>query len=1220
MKKINNFTNLYSVMKTERFKLIPIGKTEDNFCINNLLAEDEHRSKSYEYVKQYLDRYYKDYIDKILPMVKLDGLNEYAELYYKLNKTESEKKEMQKVEDKLRKQIADALTSNKKYNTLFKKDVIKDLPDFLTDAEEIERVKEFFEFSTYFSGFFNNRKNMFTAEEKSTGIAYRCINENLPRFLDNVKSFGKVKTVAPEIVESINTEFEDLFSIKAEDLFCADGFTYALCQADIDRYNQVIGGYSNSDKSKIQGLNEKINLHNQQTKEKDKRLPKLKPLYKQILSEKSTVSFIPEKFESDNAVIEAIHNYFDSFSICDNVLKTKELFCTLCKYDLSKIFVKNDLSLTEVSKCTFGRWDAVRCSWEKEYDELKGYKDTEKYSEARKKAYKSTASFSIESIDRLGNKSADEEYEDGSVCEWAKNQITELANKVIENYNKEKEFLSSEYKEEKKLCTNSDKIGEIKELLDSVKSVEAFVKLFMGTGKEEIKDEMFYGELFPYFEAISEIDRLYDKVRNYVTQKPYSTDKIKLNFGNPQFLGGWDRNKEADYSAVLLRKDGLYYIAIMDNKNRNIFKQPPEAADGELFFDKIVYRQIPNSAKYFSSKQILPQNPPDKIKDILFKKKADNKSLTSSETEEFINYIKYDFLENYPLLRDENGEKYFDFSVRPSNEYQNLQEFFTDLDNQAYILKYRRVPKSYIDEKINCGELYLFQIYNKDFSSFSHGNPNLHTMYFKALFDEKNLENPVFKLNGDAEMFYRKSSIKYNDEIMEKGHHYNELKDKFPYPIIKDKRYTQNQFMLHIPITLNFNSEGIERINERVRISLKSCDDNYVIGIDRGERNLIYICVINGQGKIVEQYSLNDIVNEYNGNTYCTDYHALLDAKEKERLDARKNWSAVENIKELKEGYISQVIHKICQLVEKYDAVIAMEDLNFGFKNSRSKVEKSVYQKFEKMLIDKLNFYVNKKTDVSLPGGLYNAYQLTEKFESFKKMGKQNGFIFYIPAWLTSKIDPTTGFVDMLYPSYESVEASKKFFEKFKHISYNSDRDYFEFEFDYSDFGAGNTDYIKHWTLCTFGDRIETFRNTQKNGEWDNRTVNLTDEFKALFEKYAIGVSDEMRDEIISHNEKEFYAKLTKLLKLTLQMRNSITGTDVDYLISPIKNRDGVFYDSRNYSGENAPLPVDADANGAFHIAKKALWAIEQIKSADDVKSAKISISKPEWLEFVQKQ
>ena len=44
------------------------------------------------------------------------------------------------------------------------------------------------------------------------------------------------------------------------------------------------------------------------------------------------------------------------------------------------------------------------------------------------------------------------------------------------------------------------------------------------------------------------------------------------------------------------------------------------------------------------------------------------------------------------------------------------------------------------------GRLYLFQIYNKDFSmkKKEKGTDNLHTLYWKALFDEKNLKDVVY--------------------------------------------------------------------------------------------------------------------------------------------------------------------------------------------------------------------------------------------------------------------------------------------------------------------------------------------------------------------------------------------------------------------------------------------------------------------------------------------
>lgn len=87
-------------------------------------------------------------------------------------------------------------------------------------------------------------------------------------------------------------------------------------------------------------------------------------------------------------------------------------------------------------------------------------------------------------------------------------------------------------------------------------------------------------------------------------------------------------------------------------------------------------------------------------------------------------------------------------------------------------------------------------------------------------------------------------------------------------------------------------------------------------------------------------------------------------------------------------------------------------------------------------------------------------------------------------------------------------------------------------------------------------------------------------------------------------------------------MRNSETNNaDVDYLISPVKNGNGAFFDSREYKGENAALPANADANGAYNIARKALWAINVLKNTDDAElsEANLSIKNADWLEFTQK-
>ena len=513
-------------------------------------------------------------------------------------------------------------------------------------------------------------------------------------------------------------------------------------------------------------------------------------------------------------------------------------------------------------------------------------------------------------------------------------------------------------------------------------------------------------------------------------------------------------------------------------------------------------------------------------------------------------------------------------------------------------------------------------------------------MYWKALFDEENLKNVVYKLNGNAEVFYRKASLKLEDTakhianipISNKNPDTIARKPEsiFSYDLIKNRRFTVDKFQLNVPITMNFKNQGISNINEIVNKELKYNNDIHIIGIDRGERNLIYVSVINSKGNIVYQSSLNEIINEYSNSNkkieHKVDYHKLLDKKEEENLNARKSWKTVGNIKELKEGYISQVIHKIVELTQKYhNSIIVVEDLNKGFKNSRIKVEKQVYQKFEHMLIDKLNYLVIKERDKNEEGGVLYAYQLTNKFESFQKLGKQTGILFYIPAWCTSKIDPTTGFINRFYIKYESLEKSKEFVKKFDSIRYNRSEDYFEFDTDYSKFTYKLNETKNKWTICTYGERIRTFRNLDKNSSWSNETISLTKEFKTLFKKYTIDLNNIQRSILEKADAKFFNAIKEKdgfygfitLFRLTVQMRNSITGENEDYLISPVKNKCSEFFRTNI---ENSSLPKDADANGAYNIARKGLMIVKQIKetSDDDLRKVRYNITEKEWLNFVQ--
>ena len=201
----------------------------------------------------------------------------------------------------------------------------------------------------------------------------------------------------------------------------------------------------------------------------------------------------------------------------------------------------------------------------------------------------------------------------------------------------------------------------------------------------------------------------------------------------------------------------------------------------------------------------------------------------------------------------------------------------------------------------------------------------------------------------------------------------------------------------------------------------------------------------------------------------------------------------------------------------------------------------------------------------------------------------------------------------MLDTRYENVDKARCFFSKFDSIKFNAEKDWFEFAFDYNSFGAKAEGSKNKWTLCTYGTRIKTFRNPSKNSQWDNEEVVLTSEFKTLFAEAGIDIYGNLKESICNLADKKYLEPLMHLMKLLLQMRNSVTNSEIDYLLSPVADENGNFYDSRVCDDT---LPKDADANGAYNIARKGLWVIDQIKHSSD--KPRLAMTNKEWLQYAQ--
>lgn len=1240
MKKFDELTGLYSLSKTLRFELKPVGKTLEQIERKGIIAQDEKRAEEYEVAKSIIDEYHKAFISRCLSGFKLkfsntgslDSLEEYVEHASIPRRSESEEKNFDIIKQNLRKQIVNAFRSGGSYADLFKKELITEhLPEFVSEKYNKQIVENFSKFTTYFAGFHENRKNMYSEEEKSTAIAYRLIHENLPMFIDNIKSFAKIadSDVAKSFIEIENTFIGYLNGVHIPDMFKLENFTETLTQEQISMYNNVIGGVSNEDGTKKKGLNEYINLYNQQNKT---RLPLLKPLYKMILSDKVSLSWLLDDFASDEEMIYAINEMQLSLKDLlygDGEDSLKYFLTHIDDYDTEHIYISNDLGLTDISQKIFGQYDIYTSGIKTELSNqitqsAKEKREPELYRERINKLFKSAKSFSIDYLNSFadGGKTIQSYYASLGAFNQEDEQSTNLFTQIEMASIAASDILLGKHTD---LNQSEEDTKLIKDLLDSYKALQHFIKPLLGNGDEADKDNEFDSRLRSAWDALNVITPLYNKVRNWLTRKPYSTEKIKLNFDNAQLLGGWDLNKEPDCTSVLLRKDGMYYLAIMDKKNNHAFDIDELPCEGECY-EKMEYKQmaLPMGMgafvrKCFGTAKTLGWHCPKQFMT------SDGKIIIKDEEAQNVLPELIDCYKSFLDIYEKDGFKYktFNFKFKPSSEYDKLSHFFAEVPSQGYKCSFIKVSVSFINQLVDEGKLYLFQIWNKDFSEYSKGTANMHTLYWKMLFDEINLADTVYKLNGLAEVFYRRSSLKLENTTIHKANQaiknknvQNEKKTStFDYDIVKNRRYTVDKFQFHVPITLNFKKPDGKKfnINANVQDIIRNNGIEHIIGIDRGERHLLYLSLIDLKGNIVKQMTLNDIINEYKGNIYKTNYKDLLVTREGDRTEARRNWHKIENIKDLKEGYLSQVVHIIAKMMAEYKAIVVLEDLNMGFMRGRQKIERNVYEQFEKMLIDKLNYFVDKQKKATDNGGLLHALQLANKFESFKKLGKQSGCLFYIPAWNTSKIDPVTGFVNLFEIHYESVDKARLFFSKFDSIRYNEKRDWFEFAFDYNNFGTKAEGTRTKWILCTYGTRIKTFRNPAKLNQWDNEEVVLTDEFKKLFNEAGIDINGNIKDAICQLKEKKYLETLMFLMKLLLQMRNSVTNSEIDYLLSPVADENGNFYDSRTC---DSALPKDADANGAYNIARKGLWVIEQIKNTTD--KPRLAMTNKEWLKFAQ--
>jgi len=1281
-KAFSDFTNLYSLSKTLRFELKPVGKTQQILEKENVFAKDKLIQEKYQKTKPYFDRLHLEFIDEALRGVTLTGLDEYFEILknwqkdkknkeaqraYKNKLQELRKEVVKKFGDKAEKWVNEIYTSvglkNKDIEILFEEAVFDLLKArYGSETESIIEIEEkdksgqtnikqvsIFDswkgFTGYFTKFFETRRNFYKDDGTSTALATRIIDQNLKRFCDNITLFESIK-------EKMDfKEVEKIFGVQLVQVFSLGFYNRRLLQDGINKYNIILGGETLENGEKRKGLNECINLHKQKTGEK---LPFFKTLDKQILSDKA--SFL-DGIKDETVLLEVLKQFAKTAEEKMKILQP--LFADFISenddYDLSQIYIEK--KVFDPNSCRWIDKSAIDNFQEALYKEMKNEK-LAKY-EKKENAYKfpdfialSYIKCALENGKFEGNFWKDKYYD---IAGFAKKtnweqfltifsfEFNSLFERTIKDEDGNEKQIgynifsqNFEFLIKKNPFTLSQEAKVIiKEFADSVLTIYQMAKYFAVEKKRawlaEYELDSFYthpetGYLRFYENAYEDIVQIYNDLRNYLTKKPYSEEKWKLNFDNPTLANGWDKNKEEANFAVILRRDEKYFLGLMAKGHNKIFddrfeeKFKEKIEDGK--YEKVVYKFFPDQAKMFpkvcfSAKGLDFFKPSEEIFNIYKNsefKKGETFSLQSMH--KIIDFYK-DCLTKY------EGWRGYNFAhIKPTSSYQNnIGEFFRDVAEDGYKISFQDISEDYINKKNKNEELYLFEIHNKDWNDGANGAKNLHTLYFESLFSNENIaKNFPMKLNGQAEIFYRPKTEKLKKEkivtrekkiTLEKG-------DK----AFHKNRYTENKVFFHVPLTLNRIKPDPYRFNAQINDFLANNPDINIIGIDRGEKHLAYYSIINQKQEILESGSLNEITG--------INYADKLEEKAKNREQSRKDWQTVEGIKDLKKGYISQVVRKLADLAIKHNAIIVFEDLNMRFKQIRGGIEKSAYQQLEKALIEKLNFLVQKgETNPEKAGHLLRAYQLTDFFKTFKDMGKQTGIIFYTQASYTSRIDPITGWRPHLYLKYSSAEKAKIDISKFSKIEFTSGR--FEFTYDIKNFRQ-DKEYPKNtgWTVCSNVERFRWDKNLNQNKGGYTHYTNLTDgktenknpksskpdNLKELFTRYDIDISKDIKTQIekleTNGNEK-FFEHFMFFFNLICQIRNTDGNLhekierykkekrlkeiaekelfDVDFVLSPVEP----FFDSRKAEQFGKNLPKNGDDNGAYNIARKGIIVLKKI-------------------------
>lgn len=1216
------FTRRYPVTKTYNFGLEPVGRTREYMDMRGVLERDSMRARCYPLVKQAYDDYHRAIITRALEA----SSEETVALWRALEEAyrgveESDDAGYSAASAKLSDACGEVAAELEKKMAGYSKEIsgkdfwTKELPAFVEGGncgeseEKLEALAAFASKTTLLDPLAEARGQLYTATSSHTSVPLRCV-ENYGIYRGNALILERALASYPEVRDELARLSLDGACSLEELLAGPDGFAGFLSQPGIDSYNTLLGGIARESREKEKGINEILNLARQQAGD-DAPFYRLKPLRKQILFDAQTASYVAPSFDGDGQMREAIVAFRDELAEMADIVTGEvgsagslltTLFAGIEGRDLERIYVsKSDLWAFSgmVSDSKRAAASAIaECAAEKK-GPCAGM--TTAQADGFGRAHLSIGQI-MSALVAAGARADLARLPECASAAWAAYEsMLAPALRALEG-------------NDGPVSADEKKVASIRIALEALVSFARLTRIFARPEGKEV-DEDFYASIESMAETLYGASRLFDACRNHLTSRPYSPDKLNVLFDNPGFGGGWDVNKVDANSTILLSRDGAYYLAVLarditpDGRVKNVMRKAEiEALGGtdekvEGAYVRHCFKSIREAhmclPKMFV-KSAKHDTPGWVVEGYEAGKHKAGDAFDLDFTRRLIDYYK-ECIAEHPSFSRMNQ----DFS--PTESYGSMAEFNAEFNDRKYIQWSTYVPAEEIDGAVERGSLYLFRLSNRDLEPGFSGSRSLPSSILIAALSKANELDPMAAIQGGAEVYFRPASLDLSQTIVHKKG--SKLVNRtvanddgtvstIPEPLyaeiyrrengmsdaplseeaeawakravvkeasedrVKYNRFLTDHFELHVPVTLNFRVATGGRfagyLASQDALAYAGAEGlPNIVAVKRAERNLLFVSVVAPDGTVLEQRSLDRL----NG----TDWNEKLTVRERERMDARRQWTKIDSIANIKDNFIGNAVAEIAKLAVKYRAFVAVENFEEGFRETSSRIEKAVYQDFCRRLVEKLSYCVVDRDPehAAMPGGLLNGYQLCGPWEGYSKTYLQSGAVFFeSPSYLTA-IDCRTGFVNRMagiIAKCKSQQAIRGMIGSFGRIAYKGGR--FELEFAYENFaelaGKKASSILEGdsriWTAST--SHAKRMRTEKAEGKARRTEVDLTKELKVICVRADIEFSDgqDLRASLCSLKGEDL-KEAAALIGLVFQGVNY--GNDSITLLSPIEDESG---------------------------------------------------------------